>query len=306
MTVVNQPAKQSRKQPGSHAENVALTHSAPALQKLQAARKTVGSRTVRVIDYVLAHPNDVIHLSVTEVAELTQASEATIVRLFQNLGFKGYQDFKIRLSQSLVPDTHSIERGIEHGDSINVIFEKVFATSETTLRNTLAHLEPNDLERTVDLIANARRLVFIGVGGSGVVAQDAHHKFLKLGIFCEALPDPHNAAQVCALLDARDVVVAISHSGATKDVLDAARVAKDHGARLIALTKLGNSPLSKISDVTLMTSSPESLYRSEAVASRIAQLCFIDALVVALYLRNQSNSNETWKLARGALNQKRI
>lgn len=280
--------------------------SAPVLQKLHAVRGDVGSRTARVVEYVLEHPNDVIHLSVTEVAERTQASEATIVRLFQSLGFKGYQDFKIRLSQSLVPAAQSIERTIERGDSTRTIFEKVFATSEITLRDTIAHLEPELLERSLELIASAQRIGFIGVGGSGIVAMDAHHKFLKLGLFCQALPDPHNAAQVCALLEPEDLIIAISHSGATKDVLDSARIAKERGASLIALTGLGRSPLSKLADVTLSTSSPESLYRSEAVASRVAQLCIIDALVVALYLRLEPNASDRWRRARGALTQKRI
>ena len=182
----------------------------PALQKLHAARSTVGSATQRVIDFVLQHPNDVIHLSVTQVAENSNSSEATVVRLFQNLGFKSYQDFKIRLSQSLVPTTRSFERQIQSGDTAHAIFQKVFATSSLTLSDTLEHLEPAALERSVDLLIAARRIAFVGVGGSGIVALDAHHKFFKLGLFCEAVPDPHNAAQVAALLGPDDVMVAIS------------------------------------------------------------------------------------------------
>ena len=278
----------------------------PALQKLHVARSTVGSATQRVIDFVLEHPNDVIHLSVTEVAEGSNSSEATVVRLFQNLGFKSYQDFKIRLSQSLVPTTRSFERRIESGDTAHTIFQKVFATSSLTLSDTLEHLQPEALERSVDLLIGARRITFVGVGGSGIVALDAHHKFFKLGLFCEAVPDPHNAAQVAALLGPDDVMVAISHSGTTQDVLHAVRIAKDNRASLIALTGLARSPLSKLADVTLNTTSPESRYRSEAVASRIAQLCIVDALVVALYLRDEERLGRHWQRARTALTEKRV
>jgi RpiR family carbohydrate utilization transcriptional regulator len=228
------------------------------------------------------------------------------VRLFQGLGYRGYQDFKIQLSQSLVPGIRSLSAEIDPADKPHTVADKVFSTSAVTLSDTRAHVDPAQLEKAVALLAEAQRIEFIGCGGSSIVALDAQHKFFKLGIFCGASPDPHNAAQVCSLLGPGDVVVAISHSGATRDVLHAARIAVDAGAALIAITGLGRSPLSRLAEVTLHTSSPESRYRSEAVASRIAQLCLIDALVVAVHLRREPAASLNLARTRRALTQKRI
>lgn len=275
------------------------------LKKLASAGNTVGPARCKVIDYVLAEPREVIYLSVTELAELAGTSEATVVRLFQELGYKGYQDFKIQLSQNLaLPDYH-FDGDIDPNDPPGAVLDAVFQTSSTTLKDTLQIVDRTALRRAVELLTAAERIEFIGSGGSGVVALDACHKFIRLGIPVSASHDGHNAAQVCAVLQPGDVVVAISHSGSTRDVLDAVQLAKAAGAAVIGITHYGRSPLLKYVDVVLQTLSSETNFRSEAIASRIAQLALIDTLMISVYLA-LPESAQLLNSARRALDSKRL
>lgn len=278
----------------------------PVLRQLQSVRGSVGPARQKVLDYVLAHADEVVTLSVTELAGATDTSEATVVRLFQELRYKGYQDFKIQLSRSLALPRRSFGIDIGPHDPPAAVLEALFNTSIVTLRDTLEMVDPASVEAAVALLARAHRIEFLGAGGSGAVAQDGYHKFIRLGIPVNAISDEHNAAQVCAVLGPGDVVVAISHSGSTRSVLEAAQLAKESGASVIAITRFGRSPLDRVADVALHTLSPETSFRSEAIASRIAQLVLLDSLMVSVYLALQPGSDDAVSRARGALRSKRV
>lgn len=212
------------------------------------------------------------------------------MRLFQELGYKGYQDFKIQLSQTLHQRSQRLERDIVPGDTSAAVAASVFGMSIKTLQDTLQALEAAPLDEVVRLLVGARRIEFVGSGGSGVVALDAYHKFIRLGAPVGASHDGHDAAQSCAVLGPGDVVVVISHSGSTRDVLEAARLAKASGAKVVAITRYGRSPLQSLADTVLFTLSPETTYRSEVIASRIAQHALIDTLLIAVTLQRQPDA----------------
>ncbi|HEX7002701.1 MAG TPA: MurR/RpiR family transcriptional regulator [Trueperaceae bacterium] len=276
------------------------------LRKLESARSAVGPARQKVIDFVLRHPEDVIFLSITELAQQALVSEATIVRLFQEMHYRGYQDFKIRLSRELSGDHQQLDHNIDEGDRPSQVLRSLVNLSVDTLRSTVQIVDENALAAVVDALAQAKRIEFLGVGGSGAVAQDAYHKFLRLGIPVNAVSDGHNAAQVCAVLVPGDVAVFVSHSGSTKDILEAAQLAKEAGATVVAVTRYGRSPLTRIADLSLHTLSAETRYRSEAISSRIAQLVLIDTLMLSLYLRKLPDSQLNLSRARGALASKRL
>lgn len=276
------------------------------LKRIQAIRTEVGESSSRLIDYIVGSPRTVLSQSITELAEAAGSSEPTAVRLFRRAGFRSFQDFKIRLAQSLVPGVSSLNPEIAPHDTALQVLEKVFATSQITLRETLAHTDEEVLERVVEALLGARKIEVVGCGVSGIVALDTAHKLSRLGLVSRAHNDPYFAAQVCALAGPGDVVLAISHTGSTRDVLDAVELARDSGATVIALTGLKRSPLTQLADLTLRTSSPESSYRSEAIASRIAQLCMVDALCVTLHLRLEPLSSERLRKTREALKEKRL
>ncbi len=282
------------------------TVDSAVLRQLRSVRDSVGPARRKVLDYVLAHPEEVVGLSVTELAGATATSEATVVRLFQEMRYKGYQDFKIQLSRSLGLPRRSFGIDIGPQDPPSTVLEALFNTSIVTLRDTLAMVDRPSLNAAVELLAHAHRIEFLGAGGSGAVALDGFHKFIRLGIPVNALSDEHNAAQVCAVLRPGDVVVAVSHSGSTRSVFEAAQLAKESGASVIAITRFGRSPLDRVADVVLHTLSPETSFRSEAIASRIAQLVLLDSLMVSVYLSLQPGSDATVSKARTALRSKRV
>lgn len=255
------------------------------LRKLAAVYPDVGPARRKVIAYVLRAPEEVIHLSVTELSKLAGTSEASIVRLFQELGYKGYQDFKIQLSQTLHQRSQRLERDIAPGDTSAAVAASVFGMAVKTLQDTLQVLEVAPLDEAVRLLAGARRIEFIGLEGSGVVALDAYQELARLGVPVGASHDGREAARLCAALEPGDVLVVISPSGSTRDALEAARLAKASGAKVVAITRYGRSPLRSLADTVLFTLSPETSCRSEVMASHIAQLALIDTLLIAVTLQ---------------------
>ena len=238
----------------------------------------------RVAEAILADPEAVLTSSVTELANRAGASEATVVRFCRSLGYKGYQDFKISLARDLVAPIKSLHEELEEGDEPEEVATKVFRSHIQTLEETLAALDPAVFARAVELLLGARRIFFIGVGTSAPTVLDAHNKFFRLGFDAAAQTDSHLQVMQAALLSEGDVVVAVSHSGQTRDPIETVRVAKAKGASAIAITNAALSPLARLCDLVLVTASRETRFRMEALASRIAQTTIVNALFMACAL----------------------
>ncbi len=240
----------------------------------------------RVADFILKHPEDLIYLTVTELAERTQTSESTVVRLCQKIGYKGYQEFKIMLARDLVGPTETVHEQIASGDSLEALKTKVFAANAQALKDTLEVLADAELERAVHAIVRARKVEIYGIGGSAPLALDAYHKFMKLGICAVWLNDSDLMAMSSSLLGPNDVALGISHTGASRDVCDAMQNAQSVGATTICITHRATSPITKASDVKLFTAAKETAFGSDATSSRIAQLTIIDTLYAGIANRD--------------------
>jgi DNA-binding MurR/RpiR family transcriptional regulator len=273
--------------------------------RLQGAYSGLRAAEQRVADFILAHPDELIYLTVTELAERTRTSESTVVRLCQKIGYKGYQEFKIVLARDLVEPATAIYAAIEPSDDLATVKNKVFQANAQALRDTLEVLDDDDLQSAVDTIAAARRLEIYGVGGSSPLALDAYHKFVKLGVPAVALSDGDLMAMSSSLLAEGDVALGISHTGASRDVTDALNRAKSHGARTICITHRTSSPITKVSDVVLVTAAQQTAFSSDASSSRIAQLAVIDTLYVGVAHKNHARSLEMIERTREATAAKR-
>ncbi|HEV2642315.1 MAG TPA: MurR/RpiR family transcriptional regulator [Candidatus Elarobacter sp.] len=273
--------------------------------RLQGTYSGLRAAEQRVADFILAHPDELIYLTVTELADRTHTSESTVVRLCQKIGYKGYQEFKIVLARDLVEPATAIYAAIEPGDDLATVKTKVFQANAQALRDTLEVLDEGQLQRAVDTIAGARRLEIYGVGGSSPLALDAYHKFVKLGVAAVALSDGDLMAMSSSLLAAGDVALGISHTGASRDVTDALGRAKRHGATTICLTHRSSSPITKVSDVVLVTAAQQTAFSSDASSSRIAQLAVIDTLYVGVAHKNHARSLEMIERTREATAAKR-
>ena len=250
--------------------------------RLQGAYPGLRAAEQRVADFILAHPDELIYLTVTELAERTNTSESTVVRLCQKIGYKGYQEFKIVLARDLVEPATEIYAAIEPGDDLSTVKSKVFQANAQALRDTIEVLEDEQLERAVHALASANRIEIYGVGGSGPLALDAYHKFLKVGLQAIALSDGDLMAMSSSLLSPGDVALGISHTGASRDVTDALGRAKANGATTIGITHRPTSPITKVSEIQLFTAAKQTAFRSDASSSRIAQLTIIDTLYVGV------------------------
>jgi DNA-binding MurR/RpiR family transcriptional regulator len=260
---------------------------------------------VKVGDHVLEHADEVIHESLSELADHARVSEPTVIRFCRALGFKGFQDFKIRLAQSVIPAVRSIHESVSEGDEVPELVQKVFDANVAAVRSSLRTLDFSVVQSVIEELARATRIVFHGLGGSAVVAMDAYHKFFRTGIPCNWYDDGHMALMAAAMLGPGDCLVAISHSGSSRDVVETVEVARKTGASTLAIVSYSRSPLSKVAQRTLRVASSETGYRFEPTASRIAQLCVIDVLSVGVSLLCRDEVVKNLNRSRKAVARKR-
>jgi len=273
--------------------------------KIKAIYSSLSSKEKAVADYILKNPQEIIHLSITEFSENSSVAEATIFRFCKRLGFRGYQAFKIALASEVVEPIKNIHEEIKEEDEVLTLAEKVFTGHIEAIKDTLNLLDGQVLENIVETLSRATRIDFYGSGGSSAIAMDAYHKFLRTGINCHAHSDGHQQIISAALLGPGQAAIGISHSGSNKDVIEALRIAKANGAATIAITNHYKSPLTKEADYVLYTTSRETYFRSEALASRLVQLSLIDVLHVAVSVRKQEETLGNLQKIREAISIKR-
>lgn len=238
----------------------------------------------KVADVVLARPELAVYASVNEVAAAAAVSDATVMRFCRVLGFRGFQDFKIALAREMVTPLQRLHEEVAEGDDAATIVRKVFQANVAALQDTLAVLNMADMEEAARRLRAARLILIIGVGTSGPIAEDAANKFFRLGLMVKAITDAHLMMMAAALLTAEDVLLAVSHSGSTRDTVETAKVAKATGAKVICITNNSMSPLTKTADLVLVTASRETRFRQEAMASRLCQTSIIDSLYTLMAL----------------------
>ncbi|WP_258358685.1 MurR/RpiR family transcriptional regulator [Moorella sulfitireducens] len=260
------------------------------LVKLRSIQPSLRSAEARVAEWILDKPHEIIHLSITELAEKCNVAEATIVRLCKKLGYSGFQEVKISLARDLVEPIKSIHEEVLPTDDFRTMATKVFHSAMQSLSDTLKILDYTELERAIRTIAKARKTDFYGVAGSSFVALDAHHKMFKSGLLSASYNDPHMQIISASFLTNQDVAVGISHSGSTKDTIESLKVAKKAGATTICITSFMKSPITKVADIKLVVAARETTFRSEAMAARIAQLCLIDLIIVGVSMLRQQES----------------
>ncbi|HEU5139767.1 MAG TPA: MurR/RpiR family transcriptional regulator [Bacillales bacterium] len=276
-----------------------------SLLRLEAVASQLSKKEKLVADYILANPGEVTHQSITELADHVGVAESTIFRLCKRIGFDGYQGFKISLARDVVKPMENIYQEINEGDEPGDLMNKVFHGHIQGLQDTLQLYDFEILEKAIARLAETNRIDFYGSGGSAVVAYDAVHKFIRTGLLCHAFEDGHMQVMSASMLDSSCVAFGISHSGSNKDVLQALEIAKSTGAFTIGLTQYARSPITKICDLVLYTKSRETLYRSEALSSRLIQLAVIDVLYVGTAIRRKEETLAGLEKIREAIAMKR-
>lgn len=238
----------------------------------------------RIAKHVLAEPESVVESSITQLASVCETSVASIARFTQSLGFSGYPELRRALATELDRTASDRERFqvsesdvSRHDDAITTVRKIAFAEA-SAIERTARQIDIAELERCVSAVRGARRIDIYGAASSGLAALDLEQKLHRAGLIAQARADLHLALTGAALLDERDVAIAISHSGRTLEIVQAAEVAARTGATTIAITNNPQSPLARVCTLVLVTAVSESTFRSGAMSSRIAQLAVLDFL----------------------------
>ena len=268
-------------------------------------RQKLRKSEVKVADYVESHANEVIHNTISELADCAGISEPTVIRFCRALGFRGFQDFKIFLAQSIIPSVQNIHESVSGNEEASELIQKVFDANIHAINNSLKTLDFSEVKNVINLMINSTRVIFFGLGGSGVVAMDAYHKMFRININCEWFCDPHMAIIAASMMKPGDIFFAISHSGSTVDVVKALEVAGGCGAETVAIVSHAKSPVSQIADHTLCVVANETMFKMEPMSSRIAHLSIIDAIAVGLSLHFEDDTVTNLNKSRKALVDKR-
>lgn len=258
------------------------------LLQAQLMYNDMGKSEKRVADWLFSHSGEVLPYSISDLASKCDSSEATIVRFSKRLGCVGYQELKLLLAQER--DKKVIAPTITGDDDCYAIFEKVCNDAYMSLERTKKSLCAEAMTDAAAAISAARRVVLIGLGTSASVAQDASNKLLRAGCNSSAYSDTHMQAIAVSQLKPTDVLVGISQSGASKDIVEAMKTAKTHGVRTIALTSKEKSPIARQSDILLLTDTEEIRHSSLGLNSHIARLVVIDALCYKIVYQNSARA----------------
>ncbi|MBP2627935.1 MAG: MurR/RpiR family transcriptional regulator [Firmicutes bacterium] len=247
---------------------------------------TLSPTQKQVADFILNNSEQVILLAITDLAEKCNTSETTVVRFLHKLGFKSYQVFRVRMAQEITEQSvQGVYEEITKADSAEQIREKVILSTVNSLQDLNKMIDGEVLERVVDLIITSDKIIICGLGASGAVAMDAFHKLLRLGLNVVAFTDNHLMSIGCAQATQKTTVLAISHSGESRDILEAVGLAQEAHANIVAFTSYQHSSVTKLADYVLLSSSNETKFRSDAMTSRILQFVTIDMLYVSIVLK---------------------
>jgi len=237
----------------------------------------------KIADTILANPEKVVTMTVSELGDLSQTSGAAVTRLCKSLKLKGFQELKLRIIGDLGRKVELTNRDIKPNEPVVSTIQKVTDLAVKSLMETAELLDSAQLEAAVAAIVNAKNVHFFGVGASGISAIDAQQKLLRINKPATASTDLHMGATIVANVGKEDVVFGISFSGATFEVEKIIEMANEKGAVTISLTKYGQNPISELSQIHLHTSpAREANFRSGATSSRLAQLHVIDILFMSV------------------------
>ncbi|MCX7257744.1 MAG: SIS domain-containing protein [Polaromonas sp.] len=258
------------------------------LDRIKASLSSLAPAEQRVARLVLADPRSFANHPITELASRAHVSKPTVVRFCRSVGYDGLSDFKLKLAGSVSEGVPFIHRSVDADDKTSDVLVKVIDNTVAAFLKYRNDARPLALEKAVTALLAAyhagKRIEFFGVGNSGIVAQDAQHKFFRLGIQSIAYSDGHMQVMSASLLGPGDCVVVISNSGRTRDLMDACDIARKNGATTIVITATG-SPLASAGHIHLAADHPEGYDRYSPMVSRLLHLMMIDILATCVALR---------------------
>lgn len=251
--------------------------------QLVASQASLRPSEQKVCSVLIENPTWGSRATLAEIASEAGVSEPSVVRFSRSLGFDGFQDFKYALIQSLASGVPAAHASVERGDDIGVIANKIFENSLEGLRSTREVLNLDALQAAVSAIRKADNMLVLGFGASGVVGQDTAQKFPLFGIPINAPIDFHQQFIAANLATSDTVVLAISNTAMTTEVLESMLEAKQRGATTIAVSG-HEGPISQVADIVISHTAEDTDIYTPTI-SRLVALVIIDVLAVAVVLQ---------------------
>ncbi|MBC5852825.1 MurR/RpiR family transcriptional regulator [Vibrio metschnikovii] len=266
------------------------------VNRMISRRTQLSANELKIADWILAHPQQAALMTSLQLAEQVSASQSSIIKFAQKMGFKGYSAFKLllveELSRKQALESTPVQHNIFINDPLAVIAQKLVQAKTDAMFHTTNALCFEQFHHAVNWINQAHRVQIVGIGGSALTGKDLAFKLLKLGITALAEQDSHVQIATARTLTPQDVQIAISFSGDRKEVFIAAEAAKQQGAKVIALTAPKKSKLRQLADIALDTIADETQHRSSSIASRTAQNVLTDLLFISLVQRREDSARQ--------------
>lgn len=240
--------------------------------------------------YVLDNNEKMLHMTLQKMSKETGVGEATILRFCNKIGYEKWGSLKLAIAMDLSDDEEETETQ-QTEDSVIASKNDIMLT----VNNTADMLNTLEVEKAITLIEKSDHLWFYGVGGSGLSALEAQANFLRIGVYSNAITDPHFQSMNAAVLSSRDVVVAFTISGSTKDIYESLSIAKTTGAKIIVITNYIESPIAYLGDVVLLTAADEHVLKGGTISGTISQLFVINALKKEYVFRHEKECRKLKK-----------
>ncbi|WP_306120100.1 MULTISPECIES: SIS domain-containing protein [unclassified Roseitalea] len=266
------------------------------LETVRRLRDDLRKSDRKVANIVLAEPERVLNATVAETAAIAGVSQPTVIRFCNSVGCEGFQDFKLRLARSLAFGTPATHSAISDEDDPEAVAAKIFDYTMTSLDWTRNRLDMAQVNAAVDIIVQARSMELFGFGASAIVAQDAQQRFPLFGIPCNATLDAHQQLMAATMMGPGTVAVAISNTGATLAIIEVARLAREQGAGVIAITGAPTTPLINHADAVLNVETLDNTDLFTPTTSRIAALVVVD--IVSTLVARRLGPAHSERLAR--------
>lgn len=235
----------------------------------------------KVADYIFEQKGQISYQSLQEIAKEIKVGEATIVRFVKKIGFSGFQDLKLQIAKEDYP---IIETGYD--DYIDAIQANI----NDTIENTKSLIDEKQLKKAISYIEKSNRIFLYGVGSSGIAALELQNKLLRFGKVANAYTDSHFQIMNASITTNKDVIIAISLSGKTKDIIDSLIMAKKNKTKIIAITNHILSPVAQLADEVLLTAGRETILDGGSLIAKMSQLYVIDVLCTGYALKNKEGA----------------
>ena len=255
--------------------------------KINEYYKTFTKQEKKLADFLLKNINEASVLTISELSKKSGVSCSTINRFAITLGYKGFKEFIRDMyheanSLPVQENVYEINNENQLNMDIHTVIKVVCNLNIESIRNSLMMIEETKVSKAIEAIHKAPRVVVYALSGSVAPALDLKFKFQRLGINCEVYDNPHSLILSATTLKSKDVVIALSYTGETKEILDALKYVKENGAKIIGITMVGNNSLSKICDICIEHSSVDKGLRTYSTRSRVVQENIIDILYIGL------------------------